>query len=42
MMKKEQDMKRILAPSILSADFKILGEQMKLCADGGPDTCILT
>ena len=28
-------MKRILAPSILSADFKILGEQMKLCADGG-------
>ncbi len=28
-------MKRILAPSILSADFKILGEQMKLCADNG-------
>lgn len=28
-------MKRILAPSILSADFKILGEQMKLCADSG-------
>lgn len=28
-------MKRILAPSILSADFKALGEQMKLCADSG-------
>ncbi len=28
-------MKRILAPSILSADFKVLGEQMKQCADSG-------
>lgn len=28
-------MKRILAPSILSADFKVLGEQMELCAEGG-------
>lgn len=25
----------ILAPSILSADFKVLGEQMKLCAESG-------
>ena len=30
-------MKRILAPSILSADFKVLGEQMQLCADGGAE-----
>ncbi len=28
-------MKRVLAPSILSADFKVLGEQMKSCAEGG-------
>lgn len=28
-------MKPILAPSILAADFRKLGEQMKLCADGG-------
>lgn len=28
-------MKRILAPSILSADFNILGEQIKTCADKG-------
>lgn len=32
---KEQDMSMILAPSILAADFKILGDQMKLCAEGG-------
>ena len=30
-------MKRIVAPSILSADFKVLGEQMQLCADGGAE-----
>lgn len=28
-------METILAPSILAADFKMLGEQMKLCAEGG-------
>ena len=28
-------MERILAPSILSADFKVLGEQMELCEKGG-------
>ncbi len=28
-------MKRILAPSILSADFNILGEEIKICADKG-------
>lgn len=28
-------MRQILAPSILSADFKILGEQMALCEKGG-------
>lgn len=32
---EEQDMGMILSPSILAADFKILGEQMKLCAEGG-------
>lgn len=32
---KEQDMSMTLAPSILAADFKILGEQMRLCAEGG-------
>ena len=30
-------MKYILAPSILAADFKVLGEQMKLTADNGAD-----
>lgn len=30
-------MKRILAPSILSADFKILGEQLKLCEESGAE-----
>ncbi len=28
-------MKMTLAPSILAADFKVLGEQMKLCAESG-------
>lgn len=28
-------MKRILAPSILAADFNVLGEQIKICADEG-------
>ena len=28
-------MKKTLAPSILAADFKVLGEQMKLCAESG-------
>ena len=28
-------MERILAPSILSADFKVLGEQMELCEKSG-------
>lgn len=30
-------MRQILAPSILSADFKILGEQMTLCEKGGAE-----
>ncbi len=30
-------MRQILAPSILSADFKILGEQMALCEKGGAE-----
>lgn len=30
-------MRQILAPSILSADFKILGEQMALCEQGGAE-----
>ena len=30
-------MKYILAPSILAADFKVLGEQMKLTADNGAE-----
>ncbi|MBO5461295.1 MAG: ribulose-phosphate 3-epimerase [Ruminococcus sp.] len=30
-------MKRIIAPSILSADFKVLGEQIKTCADNGAE-----
>ena len=30
-------MKRILAPSILSADFKVLGEQIKTIADNGAE-----
>lgn len=30
-------MKRILAPSILAADFNRLGEQIKICADGGAE-----
>lgn len=30
-------MKRILAPSILSADFKVLGEQIKKIADNGAE-----
>lgn len=30
-------MKRILAPSILAADFSRLGEQMKMCADKGAE-----
>ena len=28
-------MDRILAPSILAADFNVLGEQIKVCADKG-------
>lgn len=31
----------ILAPSILSADFKVLGEQMKLTEDNVQNICIL-
>ena len=30
-------MKNILAPSILSADFKVLGEQVKTCAENGAE-----
>ena len=30
-------MKNILAPSILSADFKVLGEQVKTCAESGAE-----
>ena len=30
-------MKNILAPSILSADFKILGEQLKLTEEAGAE-----
>lgn len=28
-------MRRIMSPSILSADFKVLGEQIRLCEEGG-------
>lgn len=30
-------MKRIMSPSILSADFKVLGEQIRLCEEGGAE-----
>ena len=30
-------MKNILAPSILSADFKVLGDQVKTCAENGAE-----
>ena len=30
-------MKNILAPSILSADFKVLGNQVKTCAENGAE-----
>lgn len=32
---REQDMDKVLAPSILAADFNVLGKQIRICADKG-------
>ena len=33
--KRDWEMKRILSPSILAADFKVLGEQIRICEENG-------